>query len=402
MKDRMAKDTCLGCSKKLTNSTYSHQCTVCGLWIHKACSGISDEFFRYLEEQVKATGTAYWACKPCTSYAQSINRKVKEVEDRVVRLEGTSKDTQAGLASVEDRVSQLEAALKAAEAKIDAQTDHVSDRVFEEVRERDGRKLNIVIHGIPECPNTGAQGSEKLQWDKDSCRNIFAALRTGLTEADIRFCRRVGPPGEKKRPVVIGLYNEATRDLLLRKAKDLVNTPYKKVGIGPDLTKRQRVEENNLWAQAARRNQSLSEQERQKNLRWAVVGQRGEQRLILQVARPEQAGATRGRGRGRGASAPRPTRALAAHPAQPSLATPALLPPSTSTSGGWAPQQGEEDKETSKTSQEAPPREGAHTETEDSTEESDDELYGEETEPPPPGTRKRKARGQAGMPPLKR
>jgi hypothetical protein len=36
---------CLGCSKKFKQSEYSLQCTICGLWIHKTCSGITDELY---------------------------------------------------------------------------------------------------------------------------------------------------------------------------------------------------------------------------------------------------------------------------------------------------------------------------------------------------------------------
>ena len=47
---------------------------------------------------------------------------------------------------------------------------------------------------------------------------------------------------------------------------------FKEVNIAQDLTKRQRDDEAGLWREAERRNDDLSEDDRTKNLRWAVVG----------------------------------------------------------------------------------------------------------------------------------
>ena len=38
------------------------QCTICSLWCHMACTGLSKEVLRGLELQAKEVGRAYWAC----------------------------------------------------------------------------------------------------------------------------------------------------------------------------------------------------------------------------------------------------------------------------------------------------------------------------------------------------
>ena len=43
-----------------------------------------------------------------------------------------------------------------------------------------------------------------------------------------------------------------------------------------------------MWEEAERRNGALTEEDRAKNLRWAVVGGKGEKRLIKTTARPQQ------------------------------------------------------------------------------------------------------------------
>jgi hypothetical protein len=85
-RDKMVKEgeKCLQCAKKFTKSDYSLQCTVCGLWIHKVCSGVTDDLFKFLDQ--KLTGTAYWACRPCTVYAQGMNHRLKQMEEKLNRV----------------------------------------------------------------------------------------------------------------------------------------------------------------------------------------------------------------------------------------------------------------------------------------------------------------------------
>jgi threonine synthase len=79
----MGKETeCLGCGQKFKRSEAAVMCTVCGLWSHKTCSGISAEFFKFLAEQHKATGRAYWACRACSNYAEGMNHRLREIQEK--------------------------------------------------------------------------------------------------------------------------------------------------------------------------------------------------------------------------------------------------------------------------------------------------------------------------------
>ena len=82
-----AESTCLGCSKKFTAKCSSVLCTVCGLWIHKGCAGMTDDIFDFLDKQLQATEMAYWACKPCTVYAQGMNHRMRGIEEEIKEVE---------------------------------------------------------------------------------------------------------------------------------------------------------------------------------------------------------------------------------------------------------------------------------------------------------------------------
>jgi hypothetical protein len=112
---------------------------------------------------------------------------------------------------------------------------------------------------------------------------------------------------------------EAAKLAVLEAAKNLKNTAHSEVSIVPDLTPQQRQEEIDRGGEAERRNRDeLSEDDKQKNLSWQVVGQRGAKRLIKAFTRqrPEwqQRGAGRpARGRGRPPAVPQPAGRPAHH-----------------------------------------------------------------------------------------
>ena len=62
-------------------------------------------------------------------------------------------------------------------------------------------------------------------------------------------------------------------------SRNLEKTKYSDVNVPPDLTKKQREEEADLEREAKKRNGSLSENDKSKNLHWVVVGARGEKQL---------------------------------------------------------------------------------------------------------------------------
>jgi hypothetical protein len=107
---------------------------------------------------------------------------------------------------------------------------------------------------------------------------VTLGVRTG--GADLRFCRRIGERGRDARPIVIGVRTEEERRIILERARDLRGGRFDNVSIVPDLTRMQRRGEDRLSEEAARRNSSLPADDVAKNLRWLVVGRRGEKRLI--------------------------------------------------------------------------------------------------------------------------
>ena len=79
------------------------------------------------------------------------------------------------------------------------------------------------------------------------------------------------------------------KDLVLDNARHLRDTNFKNVGISADLTPMELQEEKDLQSEADRLNRNLNPDDRQKNLKWLVVGQKGSKRIIKGAERPQPA-----------------------------------------------------------------------------------------------------------------
>jgi hypothetical protein len=103
--------TCLACNKKFNKSEYSLQCNVCG-WVHKTCSGISDDGYKLVSEQLQLTGVGYWACRACALYAVNMNRRLKQIEDKLEQCTKTVETNTEKIKEVEKKVDGISSELK--------------------------------------------------------------------------------------------------------------------------------------------------------------------------------------------------------------------------------------------------------------------------------------------------
>jgi hypothetical protein len=80
----------------------------------------------------------------------------------------------------------------------------------------------------------------------------------------------------------------------------LRGTKFSDISIVPDLTRKQRSREAKMKEEAEERNKDLTAEERRRNVKWMVVGRRGEKRLIKGVERDQEQYGTETRNRARG------------------------------------------------------------------------------------------------------
>ena len=174
------------------------------------------------------------------------------------------------------------------------------DSMLKELRERESRKDNLVIHQVEET-EVGS-GLEKKEQDIKKIKEIFDFLNCPpLNNDGIKFIFRVGEKKERPgpRPIILCLKDPGARTHVLENARRLASTRFERISITPDLTPLQRKEEDGLRKEAESRNSAMTNDERL-NYEWVLMGMKGQKSLIKRKRYIQGGEASRWRREGEG------------------------------------------------------------------------------------------------------
>ena len=308
---------CLRCNIHVKITEKAVKCSLCDLWVHKSCEEMSDETFRVLDIQNEETGQCYWNCKSCQSYARKFDKRMKNLEKRVQDIENEKipgieedvKTMKSDIINLQETTSNLSAASKVSEGETHAS---VTAAVLEEMKERESRRNNLIIHNLSEPGAEFVDSKERVAKDIEKVQGLLDQIEVHLNVSEVsRFVKRLGARQEdatSPRPLLIGFKSVEHTKSVLDKSPDLAekDEPWSNINIIRDLTKTQRKEERGLREEAEKKNSELSDEDRE-NWKWMVVGRRGERKIVKVELDKEGEGAetsrtrsARGRGRGRG------------------------------------------------------------------------------------------------------
>ena len=269
---------CIRC-KRNVGKVKSVSCGTCGLWVHKECEEMSDELFAELAGKY---GGVKWHCSSCEASTARLEAAIKQVETRLNKVEDRMDRADERAKVVDVRVEKAEMVAEQAKKAVEGVKDDITRIVFEEMREREEKKTNIIMHNVGEAEN-GEQ-----MWDANSFDNIMRAMNVNMSHRNsVNFTRRLGAAGgARARPLLVGLKKEDDKQTILEHSKRLDSTQFRNISIVPDLTKQQREADNELRKEADRRNrEELTEDDKSKNVRWVAVGKKGMRRLSKREVR---------------------------------------------------------------------------------------------------------------------
>ena len=186
------------------------------------------------------------------------------------------------IASLTDTVNDIRekyAKSKEAEDKMKRQVqENAATAVFSEMRDRDNRRNNIVVHGLPEPDAKIKEKNSRIAKDMKKIQDLFSKLEVEVVADEaVKYARRLGeqPVGKTDpRPLLIGFKTLDSKLTVLDNSRKLAEDDnWKDVFVISDLTKRQREEESRMRQEADRLNGERSEEDAKKWL-WKVVGRR--------------------------------------------------------------------------------------------------------------------------------
>lgn len=231
-------------------------------------------------------GGVTWSCSSCLASTARIEASLKQLETRVAGVEENLAAVESRAKNTETRMDKVEMLADQTRKLVTDSTKDTASVIFEELREREEKKLNVVIHCADEAP-TGTFEEQRM-WEESAFNSLMEVIEVDITfKENVKFSRRLGRRMENKpRPLLVGFKVEKDRETVLDSARKLMRTNLRMINIVPDLTKRQRDTEEELRKEADRRNATeLSEDDRSKNVRWVVVGRKGARKLLKREVR---------------------------------------------------------------------------------------------------------------------
>ena len=264
---------CLRCNEHVKLNENAVKCALCDLWVHQSCEYMSNETFKVLDTQNEEMGQCFWSCRSCQSYALKFDKRMCNVEKRMQELESTRiPNIENDLGVVKKDITYLkETAEKLSTASKEnegANHSSVTATVLEEMKERESRRLNLIIHNLAEPEADITESQECILKDKESLQELLNVVEAEvIVDNASRFVKRLGRREEEDilpRPLLVGFKSIEHCSAILDKSPNLsqLDEPWSSINIVRDLTKTQRKEEKKLREDAVRKNSQLTEEEK--------------------------------------------------------------------------------------------------------------------------------------------
>lgn len=269
----MGAEKCLICNEIIRSNSASIKCSTCAEWVHKKCTGLTSEEFSKLANISKKKKHT-WNCQVCSEHSDSIF-------DQTV-IEGTSDEEDSQIGKIESLFQkyflpfkvemekklkliqdQLEGVLKdnnILRAKVkeieESSTNKTNistpcltntDQVLSEITEREARKKNVIIFGLPE--------NQDSQKDKSGCLEILKTLDPQFESIPKLFRLGKQPSNDARpRPIKIILDSSDKALNLIKNAKILKSTErFKNITVTSDKTPTQQQQYKDLKVELNRR-----------------------------------------------------------------------------------------------------------------------------------------------------
>ena len=269
------KFPCGTCNKSA--NTNALLCNFCDMWHHATTDCIP----WHTKETIDALMTickeqSCWSCQKCIGIMKKLNGRIAKLEKDVGAVKDDVKTLQEHQIDTDNDIIQLRKDLKEVKNSAATKADSEQTDILSEMKDREDRKCNIIIHGMIEP--TATEKEEVHRMENDSLRSIFQEMQTDTEQAlnAIKFKSRLGAkqPG-KHRPFLVKFHDRRVQQQVMQKT---MNAP-EGIRIKPDLTKKQREEDDKFKRSLDEENQSEPKDD-SGDFRWKLAGPPGNLRKV--------------------------------------------------------------------------------------------------------------------------
>ena len=183
---------------------------------------------------------------------------ISELQHTVENLSTALTALEASMASFvkneKEKEKDKEKDIQFPELSVTAQLNQPISSSPSKSKTEDGRKFNLVLHGIPELPS-GTRYYDRLEKDHEEVVSLFESADVSLPPSSIRECLRLGkfnPDNQRPRPILIKFNSiRDAHQVTLVKSK-LVSSAGSPVYVKRDLSKSERFLESILLKERRR------------------------------------------------------------------------------------------------------------------------------------------------------
>ena len=273
---------CTGCK---SSNERTIQCEVCSADYCMGCAQLPKKQFKLL----KKCASAHWYCPSCEPNAvksikadHAVEERCKALLARIAKMEGELK-TRVTRDEVKDLIAehftgkQTESGTLKSNMHEDVSTTIENHSTEQEMKET--RKLNIIIHNIPEGPITDSESQEEKETDKEYLTGLASVLE--IPDAEISKSVRLGKVPENQsnpRPMKISFSSGKSKKVFMSKLGKLAFAPdkFKKVSVCHDMTQEEREQNRKLVVEA----KNLNGQESTGKWIHRVIGLPGQRKIV--------------------------------------------------------------------------------------------------------------------------
>ena len=106
------------------------------------------------------------------------HQRLDETDRNVAANKNSIEENRQSIADVRRLAEEAIKEVRNQSAAMGGMEVRVENAVADELRERESRKLNLVLHGVPEVDHSVKNPRDRMEKDKDSCSNIIYEMRS--------------------------------------------------------------------------------------------------------------------------------------------------------------------------------------------------------------------------------
>ena len=225
------------------------ECDRCSVRFHRNCTDLNNKQFKFIHGF--PTKNLEWVCNRCLNdkdKGDNTNKQAGDGDQSSLIVEQNKKiiDQNCKILEQQALILDLLKDKKEGNNKVDKQIKVHVEETLQEMKEKEEKKMNMILHGIPEGTEEEEAKNKETDVNKTKAVLTYVNPEVKLT-IDPSKVQRIGKKGTKPRPVKVVLDSVETKMQFIRNSKKLKDhDTFSKVGLSFDKTKREQEEYRRL------------------------------------------------------------------------------------------------------------------------------------------------------------